>query len=285
MKKLLAVSGCMLLSLSLFSQDKINENVPAGMVFVPAGSFEMEMSLNSEKKPRHVTVDAFWMSNEITNGEFKEFIDWAKNNPEKKLYRIKYSSEIITDPNQGSTKDTIIKVTTTIDASTILSDFTGAFYPENLSTDFTTYFTDKKFVNYPVVGVSFKMAECYCIWRTDRENEKMKANGLPNVHSYRIPLETEWQYAAIQPLVSIGSYPKLRSVQAVDEGDVNEWGLYHLTNNVSELVVQNTDGKSIVKGGSWKTKPDLFERQVCDPDFKASNIGFRVVRSYLYGKK
>jgi formylglycine-generating enzyme required for sulfatase activity len=268
-----------------YSQNKVTEPAPEGMVFVPQGSFDMEMNINSETRKRKVTVDAFWMSNEITNGEFREFVEWAKRNPDRKLNKVKFSFKVITDPENGMTKDTMVKITTQIDVSTIGSGIADPVFSEKLSMDFKNYYTDKKFDDYPVVGVSFKMAEYFCIWKTDLENEKLRAKGMPEIHSYRIPLETEWEYAAKQPIAKLASFPELRSIQEVNMGDLNGWGLYHFSNNVSEWVIQNFDEVSIVRGGSWKTGSGISERQICEPDLKEPNIGFRIVRSYVSGKK
>jgi formylglycine-generating enzyme required for sulfatase activity len=285
MKKLIAFTSGLIIVLNLFSQDKPAEMQPNGMVFIPQGAFDMELTLNSEKKMRHVTVDAFWMSNEITNGEFREFIDWAKNNPGEKLYKVKYSFKTVTDPDKGMTKDTMVRVTTTIDASEISSAFVEPVFPEKLNKGLKNYFTDMTFDDFPVVGVSFKLAQYFCIWKTDQENIKLRAKGQPDIHTYRIPLESEWEYVAQKPILKNGSTESAIMIEKVKSGDVNEWGLNHFGDNVSEWAVQNRGEGSIIRGGSWKTGNNISERQVCDPDLKEPFIGFRIVRSYNPGKK
>jgi len=54
-----------------------------------------------------------------------------------------------------------------IDVSAISSEMTDPLLPENLSKDYKNYFTDNKYNDYPVVGVSFKLAEYFCIWKTE----------------------------------------------------------------------------------------------------------------------
>lgn len=285
MKKSIAVLVSFLFVISMYSQNKVTDPEPKGMVFIPSGSFDMEMTINKETRKRHVTVDAFWMSNEITNGEFREFVDWAKNNPEKKLYQIKYNVTTVTDPVKGSMKDTMIRVIMPIDVSAISSEMTDPLLPENLSKDYKNYFTDNKYNDYPVVGVSFKLAEYFCIWKTDTENEKLREKGQPVIQAYRIPLETEWEYIAQQTIGKKDKSVAAEAFQKVKAGDINDWGLNHFDDNVSEWVIQNWGGGSIIRGGSWKTENSIAQRQFCDPNSKEPYIGFRIVRSYISGKK
>jgi formylglycine-generating enzyme required for sulfatase activity len=269
MKKSITTIVSFIFMISLYSQTKTIDSKPKGMEFVPQGSFEMKITRNSQTKISKVSVDAFWMSNEITNVEYREFVDWAKNNPDKKLYQAKYSVEVFTDPQKGSTRDTMILKLIPIEVSTFNSDMIDPLSLEKVNKD------------YPVVGVSFKMAEYFCLWKTMLENEQMKEKGLPNVQSYRIPLETEWEYVAQQPITK---GDKNGLVQKVNDGNTNEWGLFHLDNNVSEWVTSRLDA-SIVRGGSWKSENSISERQLINPDSKESYVGFRIVRSYLTGKK
>ena len=263
--------------INMYSQTKTIDSKPKGMEFVPQGSFEMKIATNSEAKTSKVSLDAFWMSNEITNAEYREFVDWAKNNPDKKLYQAKFSVEVFTDPKKGSTKDTIIRKLIPIEVSTFKSDMIDPLLLERVNKDFKDYFTNIKYNDYPVVGVSFKMAEYFCLWKTMLENEQLKEKGLPNGQSYRLPLESEWEYVAQQPITKAD---KNGLVQKVSEGNKNEWGLFHLDNNVSEWVTSRTN-PGIIRGGSWKSENSISERHLIDPDSKEPYIGFRIVRSYL----
>jgi formylglycine-generating enzyme required for sulfatase activity len=122
------------------------------------------------------------------------------------------------------------------------------------------------------------MAEYFCLWKTMLENEQMKEKGLPNIQYYRIPLETEWEYVAQIP---IAKRDKNGLVRKVNEGNNNEWGLFHLDNNVSEWVTSRRDEAGIVRGGSWKSENSISERQLINPDSKEPYIGFRIVCSYM----
>jgi hypothetical protein len=53
-----------------------------------------------------------------------------------------------------------------------------------------SYFSDKRFNEYPVVNISVEGAEMYCMWLKELLTEKM-----PNC-DVKLPTETEWMYAA-----------------------------------------------------------------------------------------
>jgi formylglycine-generating enzyme required for sulfatase activity len=285
MKKSITTIVSVFFIISLYAQNQPSVSRPKGMVFVPQGSFNMEITKNSETKLTKVTVDAFWMSNEITNAEFREFVDWAKKNPNEKLYQVLYSKITVSDFKKGIMKDTVIKNINPIEVSKFSSEMIDPLCLEKVNSNYKDYFNNNKYNDYPVVGVSYKMAEYYCLWKTMLENEQMKEKGLPNVHSYRIPLESEWEYVAQQP-ISKGNKKVLAStLQKVNEGNCNEWGLYHLDNNVSEWITPVREKAGIVRGGSWKSEDSISARQVIDPNSKEANIGFRIVQSYITENK
>jgi formylglycine-generating enzyme required for sulfatase activity len=282
MKKAILSVFSLLFMIYLDAQNTNPEPKPEGMEFVPAGSFKMKMTWAPEPKIVNVSVEAFWMSNEITNAEYRRFVDWAKNNPDKKLYQTKFSQETVSDPKKGTMKDTVIVKIIPVEVSGLIPEMIDPSAMEKVNKDFKDYFTDKKYNDYPVVGVSFKLAEYYCIWKTMMENQRMKTEGLPNIHAYRLPMEAEWEYVAQQPYDNISTKKDNKLIQKVNEGNKNNWGLSHLDDNVSEWVVTSPKEKVwIVRGGSWKTNSNIIDRHVVEPDCKEGYIGFRIVRSYL----
>jgi formylglycine-generating enzyme required for sulfatase activity len=58
------------------------------------------------------------------------------------------------------------------------------------------YFWHVAYDNYPVVGVNWKQATAFCVWRTELLNNALGAAKDPHVHKYRLPIESEWEYAA-----------------------------------------------------------------------------------------
>jgi len=137
-----------------------------------------------------------------------------------------------------------------------IADFTYSFN-EPLTT---RYFWHPAYDNYPVVGVSWKQATAFCIWRTNLLNSALRSSGVPDVHDYRLPLESEWEYAARGGLEHsmypwggyytrnkqgcfLANFKPLRGNYIDDGGSTtlpvgtyqpNEYGLYDMAGNVSE---------------------------------------------------
>jgi formylglycine-generating enzyme len=137
-----------------------------------------------------------------------------------------------------------------------IRDFTYSFNDPQASL----YFWHPSFDDYPVVGVTWVQATAFSIWRTDYMNSFLRKEGIPDVQQYRLPLETEWEYAARGGL-DLSMYPwggpytrnykgcflanfKPLRGNYVDDGNVyagkvgsyepNEYGLYDMSGNVSE---------------------------------------------------
>jgi len=137
-----------------------------------------------------------------------------------------------------------------------IRDFTYSFNDPQASL----YFWHPSFDDYPVVGVSWVQASAFSIWRTDFMNTALRKNGIADVQNYRLPLETEWEYAARGGL-DLSMYPwggpytrnykgcflanfKPLRGNYIDDGNVyagkvssyepNEYGLYDMSGNVAE---------------------------------------------------
>ena len=137
-----------------------------------------------------------------------------------------------------------------------IRDFTYSFNDPQASL----YFWHPSFDNYPVVGVSWVQARAFSIWRTDYMNSALRKQGVPDVQSYELPLESQWEYAARGGL-DLSMYPwggpytrnykgcflanfKPLRGNYIDDGNVysgkvgsyepNEYGLYDMSGNVAE---------------------------------------------------
>ena len=157
------------------------------------------------------------------------------------------------------------------DRSSFIKHIVVNIYPDTLCwiRDFTysfndpmadLYFWHPSFDDYPVVGVSWVQANAFSHWRTDYMNNALRKNGVVDVMAYRLPLETEWEYAARGGL-DLSMYPwggpytrnyegcflanfKPLRGNYIDDGNVytgkvgsyepNEYGLYDMAGNVAE---------------------------------------------------
>lgn len=130
------------------------QEVGPNLVYVPGGVFilgntdqEDVMGLWNNLK-RRVTIPSFLMDKtEISNLDYKEYVNWFNSVFSAKKYDV-YRQKILPDP---------------------LVWLRELSYNEPFVEN---YFKHPSFNNYPVVGVTWKQAYDFCIWRTDRVNEK-----------------------------------------------------------------------------------------------------------------
>ena len=262
---------------------KNDKTQPIEMVAVPSLELLSDKSVGKDSSQKvQISLESFYISNEITNKEYREFTDWVKNNPEEILSRTK---EIKGSKNEfGKTRVWTVPVLIgMVELHPKVID-SSALY--KLDKSYKNYFTDKKYDDYPVVGVSRNNAEYFCCWKTNFEyvwkkvghgKSKMYIGRSPET-LFRLPQEIEWEYVAKQPLKRRLSNDQ--SLQQVYDGNINKWGLSHLYDNVSEWVAATEDSSAISRGGSWRTKSNISDRQIIDPDSCNGYTGFRIVRTY-----
>jgi formylglycine-generating enzyme required for sulfatase activity len=149
-----------------------------------------------------------------------------------------------------------------------IADFTYSFN-EPLTT---RYFWHPAYDNYPIVGVTWKQASAFCIWRSNYLNAALAFSGQPAVHDYRLPLESEWEYAARGGLEHsmypwggyytrnkegcfLANFKPLRGNYIDDGGSVtlpvgtyqpNEYGLYDMAGNVAEWTANAYDESAYI---------------------------------------
>jgi gliding motility-associated lipoprotein GldK len=149
-------------------------------------------------------------------------------------------------------------------------------YPDTLAWvhDFTyswnepmtqMYFWHPVYDHYPVVGVSWKQATAFCIWRTHLMNDFRRDRGKVVVNDFRLPTEAEWEYASRGnfdqspypwggPYIRnrrgcfLGNFKPLRG-NYVDDGGMhtivvahywpNGFGLYDMAGNVAEWTANS----------------------------------------------
>lgn len=168
---------------------------------------------------------------------------------------------------------------------------------ENVANDamLKNYFSDPKFGDYPVVGVSWKQAKAYTIWKTQKINRLYKDSKRPPIE-IRLPTEAEWEYAA-RGGVDGKNYPwgdnlhgpkdclmanyKIAPGNYVADGGLftkpsksysaNNYGLYNMAGNVAEW----TDNfySSSPQGIAGDLNPNLISA-----DGSLATAGRRVVK-------
>lgn len=161
----------------------------------------------------------------------------------------------------------------------------GAGYPPDRADD-------------PVVNVSYRDTLEYCAWL-----------GKQTGKHYRLPTETEWEYAAKsgksvmfpwgdkwkQLECNAGVYLWDSDFFDGDDSDgylitapvyflkSNGFGLYQMSGNVAEWCTPNDAGNTVVRGGSWASTPwglRCANRLFIDGGTRSIKIGFRVARDY-----
>jgi len=186
------------------------------------------------------------------------------------------------------------------------TEVTQAQYEKIMGNNPSLYAGD----NSPVEQVSWKEAMEFC--RKLTESEK-KAGSLPAGYAYRLPTEAEWEYACragttgdysgkVEDISWNGTNSK-NSTQDVATKSPNPWGIYDMHGNVWEWCMDSCNygengvsndtfkegqvnpcsvkgDNKLLKGGSWCFDPKRCRssaRYADSPDFKAADIGFRIV--------
>jgi gliding motility-associated lipoprotein GldK len=154
--------------------------------------------------------------------------------------------------------DFIVRNSTNIYPDTLcwIRDFTNSFNEPWTSK----YFWHPGFDEYPLVGVNWEQANAFCHWRSKMQNDFFSSIGDATVQEYRLPTESEWEYAARGGLQNamypwggyysrnqlgqfMANYKPMRgnyvedgglSTMKVAEYPPNDYGLYDMSGNVAE---------------------------------------------------
>lgn len=122
------------------------------------------------------------------------------------------------------------------------------------------YFWHPAYDNYPVIGITWVQARAFCVWRTQKLNTWLEANGQLWVQDFRLPTEGEWEYCSRGDLKDspypwggpyirnsagcmLGNFKPMRGRYFDDGGfytvkafsyNPNGYGLYCMAGNVAE---------------------------------------------------
>jgi len=182
----------------------------------------------------------------------------------------------------------------------IIKDIIGV-YPDTLAWvhDFTysfnepmtrMYFWHPAYDNYPVVGVNWRQARAFCIWRSELLNSFLLSQGGTMVNDFRLPTESEWEYASRGGL-DLSPYPwggpyirnsngcflanfKPMRGNYIDDGGFhtvvvtsyspNEFGLYCMSGNVAEWT-SNAYDESAYNFAHDMNQDYIYEAKESDP--------------------
>ena len=123
-----------------------------GLVFVQGGTFTMgstqeDVMAEWNNIPKRITVNSFFIDRtEVANVHYREYLYWLEN-----VFSDDQYKKVI----EGAQPDTLVW------RSELAYNEPYVEY----------YFRHPSYNYYPVVGVTWKQATDYCIWRTDRVNE------------------------------------------------------------------------------------------------------------------
>ena len=69
-------------------------------------------------------------------------------------------------------------------------------YAYSMNEDFTrSYFSSPAYDNYPVVGVSWRQAKAFCVWRSNMLNQYLESIDYSQLNDFRLPTESERETA------------------------------------------------------------------------------------------
>jgi len=237
-------------------EEKIDPEEPTTLTHIEEMYYPPEERFNGKKQVdvRKLNYSYFWVDYQSAAKSTYQY-DYAANTG-------KYNGQVTAlDGTRSAVKDrsSFIKhniINVYPDTLCWIRDFTYSFNDPQAAL----YFWHPSFDDYPVVGVSWVQATAFSIWRTDYMNSALRKDGVADVSQYRLPLETEWEYAARGGL-ALSMYPwggpytrnqtgcflanfKPLRGNYIDDGNVytgkvasyspNEFGLYDMAGNVAE---------------------------------------------------
>ncbi|MCB9202120.1 MAG: gliding motility lipoprotein GldK [Flavobacteriales bacterium] len=240
---------------------------------------------NPDAKKINWNVPLHWSTSDYPDVEYAEVMEDLYYTPEERFegersidvrklkYAYSYEDKIAAVKSRGRGRDYIINEEVPVypDTTVWVRDFN---YSHN-EPMFEQYFWHKAFNEYPVVGVTHKQALAYCAFRTKFKNDfnkSQKKNKKEKIFKFRLPTETEWEYAARGDLQDApypwggpyliddrGCYmanfkPKRGDYIENDKGYLytskvktfhkNGYGLYDMAGNVSEWTVSPFDNSA-----------------------------------------
>jgi len=258
---------------------------PEGFVFIPSGTTNIDED--------SVSVQAFFMSQkEVTNKQYRTFLADLKASGDLEGFRTALPDTAKWQMDKNSYNQPMVE----------------------------NYFSHPAYDNYPVVNISRKGAELYCMWLT----KKYEAEHGPQKCEFRLPLREEWVWAARGGL-KLCQYPwggpylrnskgcylcncrpldskhityncETSNFEVIPEAaeSFSEDGAFHTIivghyapndwglYDMSGNVAEMVQQNGIVVGGSWMSPGyDVRVESTAPFNGPAPTIGFRPVMTYL----
>jgi eukaryotic-like serine/threonine-protein kinase len=218
----------------------LNGTVPQGMVWVPP-------TPTTEIQPS-ISLPGFWMDrNEVTNRQFKEFVDaGGYRKPEY------WKEPFLKEGHPLSWEQAILE----------FHDLTGRPGPANWNLGSYPEGT----ADFPAAGVSWYEAMAYA---------EFAGKALPTVYEWRYAAPVELNSDVV--LMSNFSGKALAPVGAYH--GMSAFGSYDMAGNVKEWTVNRTETRRYAMGGAWDEPMSFFTApDAWDPFSRTISLGFRCVR-------
>jgi hypothetical protein len=166
-----------LFALALTNSLSQNGERTKNMNLIPEGE------LIDDSTGQTIVFKAFWLSNQITNKEFRAFWEYANNNPNNEL---EWAELLHRTLNDSKTKPTIKRVKyAEITKETI----------DKKNWPSTDYFESTQYDNMPAIGVSTILANYYCIWKAYETQKRLQEVGQELSSSYYLATPLQCKYA------------------------------------------------------------------------------------------
>ncbi len=212
-----------------------------GMVYVPAGSYELE------SEGRTVEFPDYWLDKyEVTNREFKKFVDeGGYRNPQF------WPQPFVKDGRTLSWEQAMAEFRDTTGRPGPSTWELGA-YPDGQD-------------DWPVSGVSWYEAAAYAAYSGKR---------LPTVYHWYNASGAAGIFSEILRFSNFGSKGTTR---VGSTGGLGPYGTYDMAGNVKEWAWNETNrGKRYILGGAWNEAKYAFHDEDAQPPFeRRSGYGFR----------
>ena len=230
---------------------QVEGSIPKGMVYIPGGPF---IPAITGQGVNEVYLHPFYIDkNEITNKQFKEFVDaGGYNNPQ---YWV--DMEIVREGVTLSFEE----------AKKLMIDTTGVTGPAGWEVGM--YLEGEE--EYPVTGITWYEALAYA---------RFKGNSLPPMHHWaKAAYPPEEGIAPIAPKLLPDSNFDRKGLNKVGNQGLGPYGTYDMAGNAREWVWNIFGGVGLSLGGAYSDPVYTSSMQNPLPRFDRSPInGFRTVR-------